>query len=37
MKTIAWWLWRNEWIPIPARLLPYVLGAALGRRPRRVR
>lgn len=30
------WVWKNEWIPL-GRLAPYVLGLALGSKPRRVK
>lgn len=33
----AMWLFKNEWIPLPSRCLPYLLGLALGSWPRRVR
>lgn len=37
LRPVGSFLFRNEWIPIPAWLLPWVLGAALGRRPQRWR
>ena len=35
-KAIAWWVWRNEWIPL-GPLTPYILGLALGRMPHRAK
>ncbi len=34
IKAIAYWVWRNEWIPL-GPLSPYVLGLALGSLPQR--
>jgi len=36
MNKSWWWVWRNEWIPL-GRLTPYVLGLALGSKPRRAK
>lgn len=35
IKTIAYWVWRNEWIPL-GPLSPCVLGLALGSTGQRV-
>jgi len=36
MNKFWWWIWKNEWIPL-GKLVPYVLGWALGSRPKRIK
>ncbi len=35
LQRVALWVWMAEWIPL-GPIAPYVLGLALGSKPRRV-